>query len=202
MPFNKFQFSPLEIITPQRSYHLPPMYAGRPEGKCDKHKIVMLNVGAVELSRTSEKENEFQLVLWASSPHVFLVWCHFLLVFVSDFVSGCLAWTLKAMKLFVLHVLTQQENLQVLALDYRTGLFLSIGLIKGTNLKLINLTKYEIVHPHFNLDHFFGSKPMFFTHLLQVWQCLSCQDQSRRHFKQMILTVKVLHCMMRPIFKA
>ena len=144
------------------------MYAGRPEGKCDKHKTVMLNVGAVELSRTAEKKNEFQLVLWASSPHIFLVWCHFLLVFVSDFVSGCLAWTLKAMKLFVLHVLTQQENLQVLALDYRTGLFLSIGLIKGTNLKLINLTKYEIVHPHFNLDYSFGSKPMFFTHLLQV----------------------------------
>ena len=56
MPFNKIQFSPLEIITPQRSYHLPPMYAGRPEGKCDKHKTVMLNVGAVELSRTSEKK--------------------------------------------------------------------------------------------------------------------------------------------------
>ena len=56
MPFNKIQFSPLEIITPQRSYHLPPMYAGRPEGKCDKHKTGMLNVGAVELSRPSEKK--------------------------------------------------------------------------------------------------------------------------------------------------
>ena len=29
-------------------------------------------------------------------------------------------------------------------------------------MKLINLTKCEIVHPHFNLDYSFGSKPMFF----------------------------------------
>ena len=86
----------------------------------------------------------------------------------SDFVTECLAWTLKASKFFELHVLTQQENLQVLALDYCIGLFSSIGLIKVTNLKLINLTKYEIMHPHFNLDYSFGSKPMFFTHLLQV----------------------------------
>ena len=144
------------------------MYAGRPEGKCDKHKTVMLNVGAVELSRTLKKKNEFQLVLWASSPHIFLALGHFLLVFGSDFGRGCLAWTLKASKFFELHVLTQQENLQLLALDYCIGLFSSIGLIKGTNLKLINLTKCEIVHPHFNLDYSFGSKPMFFTHLLQV----------------------------------
>ena len=86
----------------------------------------MLNVGAVELSRTSKKKSEFQLVLWASSPHIFLAWGHFLLVFLSDFARGCFAWTLKASKLFELHVLTQQENLQVLALDYHTGLFSSI----------------------------------------------------------------------------
>ena len=86
----------------------------------------MLNIGAVELSRTLKKKNEFLLVLWASSPHIFLALGHFLLVFVSDFVRGFLAWTLKASKFFKLHVLTQQENLQVLALDYRIGLFSSI----------------------------------------------------------------------------
>lgn len=52
----KFNFPLLETITSQQSYHLPPMYAGRPEGKCDKHKTVMLNVGAVELSRPSKKK--------------------------------------------------------------------------------------------------------------------------------------------------
>ena len=57
--------------------------------------------------------------------------------------------------------LPSKKIFKYLALDYHIGLFSSIGLIKGTNLKLINLTKYEIVHPHFNLDYSFGSKSMF-----------------------------------------
>ena len=41
-----------------------------------------------------EKKIEFQLVLWASSCHIFLAQGHFLLVSVNDFITGWLAWTL------------------------------------------------------------------------------------------------------------
>ena len=41
-----------------------------------------------------EKKIEFQLVLWASSCHIFLAQGHFLLVSVNDFIRGWLAWTL------------------------------------------------------------------------------------------------------------
>ena len=145
------------------------MYAGRPEGKCDKHKTVMLNVGAVELSRTSKKKVNSSLSFGQAVLTFFLPGATSCLsswvILLEDVLPGplrqvsfssCMYLPSKKIYKYLPWTTTQ---------DFFRALF---GLIKGTNLKLINLRKYEIVHPHFNLDYSFGSKPMFFTHLLQV----------------------------------
>lgn len=62
----------------------------------------------------------FQLVVWANSSPILLIWGHFLLVLVNDLVRGWLAWTLTHWASKPINWLARQENLPVLY--YLTGL--------------------------------------------------------------------------------
>ena len=66
--------------------------------------------GIFHLDEAGLKKLELQLVFFLSSPHALLVWVHYLLISVNDFVRGRLATALTHWASKLKKSLAQHEN--------------------------------------------------------------------------------------------